>query len=201
MKQIILASESPRRREILSSLGVVFTVLPAHADEHCSLTDPGEFVEELARRKGQAVLSNLDKTQRNTSDTVIISADTVVVAGGSILGKPANRDEAYTMLKLLSGNTHQVMTGVGITVNGTIYTDHSVTNVTVDTIPEEELLAYIDSGDPMDKAGAYGIQGAFSRWISGISGCYFGVVGLPIHLVNRLYHSCTGEYLGKHPEK
>ena len=89
------------------------------------------------------------------------------------------------------------LTGVGVTIGGITYTDHSTSDVEVDDIPDDALLAYVQSGDPMDKAGSYGIQGEFSRWVRGIRGCYFGIVGLPVNCLNRLYHSCTGEYLGR----
>lgn len=197
MKQIILAYESPRRREILASLGVAFTVLPAHADESCDISDPEKLVEELARRKGQAVNALLAGKNALTPQTVILSADTVVACDGQILGKPRDADDALRMLRMLRGRCHQVTTGVGVTIGGITYTDHSTSDVEVDDIPDDALLAYVQSGDPMDKAGSYGIQGEFSRWVRGIRGCYFGIVGLPVNCLNRLYHSCTGEYLGR----
>lgn len=187
---IILASASPRRKEILSSLGVTFSVLPADADESCDINEPSAFAEELAHRKGQAAYALTDK-----KDSVIISADTIVVCGGDILGKPRDRDDAIRMIKKLSGKTHSVITGVGVTFNGITTTSHSETFVRVDEIPQSEIERYVDSGDPMDKAGAYGIQGAFSRWISGIDGCYFGVVGLPINCLANLFYEVTGKEL------
>ena len=187
-----MASASPRRKEILSGLGATFRVLSPDADEHCELRDPSEFVRELARRKGQAVYA---LTEQNT-DAVILSADTVVVCEGEILGKPHDREDAIRMLRMLSGKTHSVLTGIGVTVNGVTHTAAEETYVRVDEIPEEEIIRYVDSGDPMDKAGSYGIQGAFSKWIRGIDGCYFNVVGLPANRLNRLYYDCTGEYLG-----
>lgn len=195
MKDIILASASPRRREILEGLGISFRILPAGADETCDLTDPAAFVRELARRKGQAVYSSLSHKERE--DAVILSADTVVVLDGQILGKPRDRDEAIRMLTALSGRDHAVLTGIGVTVGGVTHTAAESTTVHVDEIPTKALLAYVDSGDPMDKAGSYGIQGAFSRWIRGIDGCYFNVVGLPVNRLNHLYHTCTGDYLGE----
>lgn len=194
---IILASNSPRRREILTDLGVDFKVLPADTDETCNITDPAAFAEELARRKGAAVYDSLLKSEGKEAadEAVIISADTVVAAGGEILGKPKNEEDAFRMISLLSGRTHSVITGIGITFRGETRVSHSNTGVTVDEIPEEEIRRYIASGDPMDKAGAYGIQSGFSRWVSGIDGCYFGVVGLPVNALNKLYFEVTGKWL------
>ena len=187
---LILASASPRRKEILSSLGVEFSILVADADESCDIKDPSEFARELARRKGQAAYSLTDK-----KDCVILSADTIVVCDGEILGKPKDRADAIRMIQKLSGKTHSVITGVGVTVCGATTTSYSETFVRVDKIPQSEIERYVDSGDPMDKAGAYGIQGAFSRWISGIDGCYFGVVGLPINCLANLFKKVTGKEL------
>ena len=194
MRPIILASASPRRREILASLGVKFTVLAADADEACTLCDPAQFAKTLAGRKGRAVFELLS-AQGKASDAVILSADTVVVCDGEILGKPRDRDDACRMLRLLRGRTHHVITGIGVTVDGVTHLSHSDTSVRVADIPDDAIERYVDSGDPMDKAGAYGIQGAFSRWISGIDGCYFGVVGLPIHALAELYEQAVGEPL------
>ena len=198
MKDIILASASPRRKEILEGLGVPFRVLSSDADEECDLKDPAAFVKELASRKGQAVYSLLCKTEgvEAARRAVILSADTVVVCDGEILGKPCDYEDACRMIRKLSGKAHVVLTGIGVTVGGITHTEAEATCVHVDAIPEAEVLAYVDSGEPMDKAGGYGIQGLFSKWISGIEGCYFNVVGLPVNRLNHLYHSCTGNYLG-----
>ena len=190
-QRIILASASPRRREILSFMGVDFTVICADADESSDITDPAALTVELARRKGQAVYSIL--AERGEADgAIVISADTVVAVDGEILGKPHDRADAERMLRKLSGKKHSVVTGVAVTVNGETYTDKSETFVFVDNITDEGINRYIDSGDPFDKAGAYGIQGAFSRWIRGIEGCYFGVVGLPVNCLARLFERATG---------
>ena len=192
-KRIILASASPRRREILSSMGAEFSVLCADADETCDISDPAELTVELARRKAIAALEKL-RAEGQDGGTIIISADTVVACNGEILGKPRDEADARRMLSLLSGNTHTVATGIAVTVDGQVFTDCSVTKVTVDTIPPDRIDKYIASGEPFDKAGAYGIQGAFSQWISGIEGCYFGVVGLPVSLLSRLFHRSVGCY-------
>ena len=192
-KRIILASASPRRREILSSMGAEFSVLCADADETCDISDPAELTVELARRKAIAALEKL-KAEGQDGGAIIISADTVVACNGEILGKPRDEADARRMLSLLSGNTHTVATGIAVTIDGQVFTDCSVTRVTVDTIPPSQIDRYIASGEPFDKAGAYGIQGAFSQWISGIEGCYFGVVGLPVSLLSRLFHRSVGCY-------
>lgn len=196
--KIVLASGSPRRKEILEGLGVKFEVLSVDADEYCRIPDPQDYATELARRKGQAAWGEIKlrlKDGIDDTDAVIISADTVVATESEILGKPIDSADACRMLRQLSGGTHQVVTGIGITVGGVTNVASSTTLVHVDRIPEEEIEAYVASGDPMDKAGSYGIQGEFSRWIKGISGCYFNVVGLPVHALNRLFFEVTGEYL------
>lgn len=196
--KIILASASPRRKEILSSMGAEFTVLSANADETCSLSDPAEYAMELARRKGQAAWAEVKRQLKDgidNTDAVIISADTVVATDNEILGKPKDRQDAYRMLRELSGGDHTVVTGVGITVGGVTSVSYCATLVKVEPIPDGEIWKYIDTGDPFDKAGAYGIQGEFSKWIVGINGCYFNVVGLPANTLNRLFFEVTGEYL------
>ena len=196
--KIILASASPRRKEILSELGVDFTVLAADTDESCNFPDPEEYAMELAKRKGQAAYAEIKrrmKSGEDGSDAVIISADTVVYVNGEILGKPKDEDDAYRMLELISGREHTVITGIGVTVGGVTTAAYAATLVGVARIPKDEILKYIATGDPFDKAGAYGIQGEFSKWIKGINGCYFNVVGLPTNALNNLFYEVTGEYL------
>lgn len=192
-KHMILASASPRRREILCGMGARFEVLSTDADESCDITDPAALTMELARRKAEAALDCLAKDGKDKG-AVIISADTVVACGGEILGKPRDKEDAWRMLRMLSGNTHTVTTGIAVSCDGVTQTDCSVTSVRVDTIPDSEIAKYIESGDPFDKAGAYGIQGRFSQWVSGIDGCYFGVVGLPTNKLAALFHKCVGCY-------
>ena len=192
-KRIILASGSPRRREILADMGARFEVLSADADETCDITEPALLTVELARRKGAAVLEQL-KREGKDDGAIIISADTVVSCDGKILGKPASTDEAKAMLTMLSGKTHVVATGIAVTYLGVTHTDCSVTTVRVDSIPPCEIDKYVASGEPFDKAGGYGIQGRFSQWISGIDGCYFGVVGLPVNLLSGLFFKVVGCY-------
>ena len=193
---IILASASPRRKEILSELGVDFRVVVADTDESSDISDPVELTRELARRKGLAAYEKLLQSgEYDAESAIIISADTVVCRDGEILGKPRDRADAVAMLTSLSGRSHTVVSGVAVTVRGVTRTDASVTTVRVQEIPREEIERYVDSGEPMDKAGAYGIQGRFSAFVEGIDGCYFGVVGLPVNTLSNLYLEATGERL------
>ena len=184
-RRVILASASPRRREILAEMGFEFTVVTADTDESCDEKDPVIFARSLAEKKGRAVYELLSG-KGESGDAFIISADTVVASGGKILGKPKDRQDAIEMLSSLRGHEHEVVTGSAVTVDGVTYSDASVTKVMVDDMTDGDIEEYVDSGDPMDKAGAYGIQGSFSKWVSGIEGCYFGVVGLPTNKLNRL---------------
>ncbi len=190
---IILASASPRRKDILSDLGVDFTVVTTDTDEASEITEPEKLTQELATRKGLAVFELLSEEDRKKA--IIISADTVVCCDKEILGKPRDTEDALNMLKKLNGSTHTVITGVAVTVNGVARSKACVTKVNVDDIPDNELWSYAHSGEPMDKAGAYAIQGRFSPWIRSIEGCYFNVVGLPVNTLNKLYFECTGKYL------
>ena len=192
-KRIILASASPRRKDILGSMGARFEILAADADESSDITDPEQLTRELARRKAQAALDIL-RERGEAGGAIIIAADTVVACEGKILGKPRDREDAISMIKLLSGKAHIVASGIAVCNNGVIKTDCSITQVRVDEIPDDEIIKYVDSGEPFDKAGGYGIQGSFSRWVSGIDGCYFGVVGLPANKLSRLFFDCVGAY-------
>ena len=195
-KMIILASASPRRKEILCGLGVELEVVVADTDESSDISDPVELTRELARRKGLAVYEKLLQSgEYDAESAIIISADTVVCRDGEILGKPRDRADAVAMLTSLSGRSHTVVSAVAVTVRGVTRTDASVTTVRVQEIPREEIERYVDSGEPMDKAGAYGIQGKFSAFVEGIDGCYFGVVGLPVNTLSNLYLEATGERL------
>ena len=196
--KIILASGSPRRKEILAGLGVDFSVLSADTDESCSIPYPEEYAMELARRKGQAAWALIKQQLKDgidNTDAVIISADTVVATDTEILGKPKDSDDACRMLRALSGSEHIVVTGIGITVGGVTSVAYCATQVQVAPIPEDEIQKYVATGDPLDKAGAYGIQGEFSKWIIGINGCYFNVVGLPTYTLNKLFYEVTGEHI------
>lgn len=180
---LILASQSPRRAELLRNAGVAFEVRPADVDE--SLRDGEgslEYVKRLAEEKALAVLSSAP------IGATVLGADTTVVLDGESLGKPVDEDEARRMLTRLGGRVHQVMTGVCVArrnEDGAAVTETGVevTEVEFAAMSAEEIAAYVASGEPMDKAGAYGIQGLASRWIPRIRGCYFNVVGLPVSRV------------------
>ncbi|MDD6161141.1 MAG: Maf family protein [Oscillospiraceae bacterium] len=179
---IILASQSPRRKELLNQMGLKgFKVTASDADETISEPlHPSHMVEELALRKAKAVRAGSDE------DDIIIAADTVVSLEGSVLGKPSDEGDAFTMLSALSGNRHYVYTGVAVIQGDRVLTGHEVTTVTFRDLEPEEIANYIATGEPMDKAGAYGIQGLGALFISGISGDYFNVMGLPIYRLGRM---------------
>ena len=191
----ILASQSPRRREILENLGVDFRVVVAETDESSDLRDPCRLVEILARRKGEAVLHTLEQAGEDLSDTVIIASDTVVATEDEILGKPRDAEDAARMLRMLEGKRHRVISGVFLAGQGKSATAHEVTQVEFDPLSEEEIAAYISATNPYDKAGAYAIQGKASAFIKGIHGCYFNVVGLPVHCLNALHRRLFGKNL------
>ena len=176
MSKIILASKSPRRAEILSNLGVVFTAEPSDVDE--TVMDgilPCDAVVEISRRKALFALS-----QHPERDVFVISADTVVTFGKDILGKPKDKNDAVRILTLLSGKTHTVCTGFTLCTKETCVSECVSTKVTFRELSEKEILHYVESGEPMDKAGAYGIQGKGAVFVEGIEGDYFNVVGLPV---------------------
>ena len=193
---IILASGSPRRRELLSDLGAEIKIITADVDESSEETNPEALAEALARKKGLAVYEKLAAENSPLAPLPIISADTVVFCDGEIMGKPKDRADAYRMLEKLSGKAHTVTTGICVINGGTPFSAFSTTKVFVDPLTEDEINAYIDSGDPFDKAGSYGIQGIFSKHISKIEGCYFNVVGLPLNALSKLFKEATGVSLG-----
>lgn len=177
MSKFVLASSSPRRAEILKGLGIDFEIMPSDVEEKFTGNEPGKIVSELALIKCKDVASKLGE------DKVIIAADTIVYKDGEILGKPVSKSDAYDMLTKLSGSSHKVLTGICIINNGTnkIYHDYEETTVYFKYLSEDEILNYINTGEPTDKAGSYGIQGLGGLFVEKIHGCYFNVVGLPIH--------------------
>ena len=193
MKHFILASQSPRRKEILETLGLSFEIVVADTDEESEEKNPYRLVELLAERKGRAVYEKLIAEGRALSDTVIISSDTVVAIDGEILGKPKDDEDAKRMLRLYSGRSHEVVSGICICENGVCHASHEVTRVAFDEMDEETIAYYVDTAKPYDKAGAYAIQGLASAYIKGIEGDYFNVVGLPVHRLYRLYFEIFGE--------
>ncbi len=187
--KIILASASPRRRELLHQIGWEFEVCVSQVEELITKTLPADVVEELSVQKAQAVFENMPVEKSADGEVLVIGADTVVACDGEILGKPADREDAVRMLHMLQGRSHHVYTGVTLcfrSIDGQVIVKsfHEETKVTFYPMTEKEIQDYVDTKEPMDKAGAYGIQGICARYISGISGDYNNVVGLP---VGRLY--------------
>ena len=197
---LVLASASPRRRELLAQAGLEFTVDSADIPE---TPLPGEdaatYVLRLAEEKAQAVWSkraSSDQPRPEGDDPLIVlGADTCVLCQGEILGKPTDQADARRMLEMLQGRTHQVLTGICALTAAESFADVEITQVTFNIIEEPELIRYLSTQEPLDKAGAYGIQGYASRWIPRIEGDYFNVVGLPISrtvaLIAQACHRAT----------
>jgi len=195
---LILASASPRRRELLTQAGYEFRIHPAHIPEDpLPGEDPIAYVTRLARQKAEAVYNEIlgvpdlaseawEVTAPSHGPLVVLGADTTVTLDKIILGKPEDSQDAARMLRLLSGRTHRVITGVSVVSSIGTQTAAEVTAVQFLSLSEEEIQSYVATGEPMDKAGAYAIQGRAARWIPRIEGCYFNVVGLPISLVSTL---------------
>jgi septum formation protein len=183
MKRVILASASPRRRELLSQVGVTFEVLASTKEEVCDETEPSKLVEALARQKAESV------AKIQTGDCIVIGSDTVVAKDGAVLGKPSDEENAFAMLQSLQGAVHQVYSGVAlVSVQGsekTVRCFHVMTEVEFFPMTEKQIRDYIATGDCMDKAGAYGIQGCFAEYVKGIVGDYYNVVGLPVSRLMR----------------
>jgi septum formation protein len=178
---LILASASPRRRELLTQAGLTFTVESADINEERLANEiAAAYVHRLAIEKAQAVWNLRSSLDALHDPLIVLGADTCVVSDGHILGKPVNAKDARRMLKLLSGRTHTVLTGVAAVSRGKTVSDVEITQVTFNILREAEIEEYISTGEPLDKAGAYGIQGYAARWIPRIEGCFFNVVGLPI---------------------
>jgi septum formation protein len=179
MTNLILASQSPRRKELLKKLQIPFESISSNADEQLSATLlPKEAVIELAIRKAKVVANQYQ-------EAIVIGADTIVVLNETILGKPKDRTNAKNMLENLSGKKHSVFTGVAVIYQGTIHTFYEKTDVKFWELTSKEIDQYLDSGEPFDKAGSYGIQGLGSLFVQTITGDYFNVVGLPISRLNR----------------
>ena len=179
---IVLASRSPRRRQLLEQMGLRdFRIVCSDADETASpgLTPPA-LVEALSARKAAAV------QHAAAAGDLIIAADTVVALDGRILGKPADGPDAFAMLSALSGRRHQVYTGLTVVCGAQRLTEHEVTAVTFRSLSSAEICAYIATGEPMDKAGAYGIQGRGALFVEGIEGVYYNVMGLPVCRLGRI---------------
>lgn len=194
--KIILASASPRRQELLKNIFTNFDIETSSCEENAVFSTPEKYVKDLASLKALDIASKHEHDSSPSESLLIIGADTIVYHNGKILGKPSDKEDAKEMLSALSGNIHQVYTGICIVYinkgHRNIFTDHECTKVIVDCLSEAEIEQYILSKDPFDKAGSYGIQGQFSKHIKGIEGDYFNVVGLPIY---RLYQMLRKEQL------
>lgn len=179
---IILASNSPRRRELLRQIGLAFKVCPTQTDERVLPSEkPETYAVRVASDKASVAI-------RKVTKGIVIAADTIVVAGDSILGKPVDKHDAERMLLMLQGKMHLVMTGIAVMDAGTkkMLTGLSVTKVWFRNMTEAEIHSYVETGEPKDKAGAYGIQGKGALLVERIEGCYFNVVGLPLSLLGGL---------------
>ena len=206
--RLILASASPRRRELLAQAGYAFSVEAADVDESVRAGEtPEAYVRRLAEEKASAVFTKHAGAQFATASSswvrsseaplLVLGADTTVVCDGEILAKPDDAEHAKQMLRKLSGRTHQVLTGVAVVARAGTASAVEITDVTFSNIPESELDAYCATTEPLDKAGAYGIQGYAARWIPRIDGDYFNVMGLPIARVVRLLEDASQESSGR----
>jgi septum formation protein len=183
---LVLASASPRRSELLAQAGYQFTVHPAHINEDpLPGEEPITYVTRLAREKAAAVFRDL-ASAHTPQEIAVLGADTTVTLDAHILGKPADPADAARMLRLLSGRTHRVVTGVALATSAGVEVAAEVTGVRFLSLSEDDIAAYVATSEPMDKAGAYAIQGRAARWIPRIEGCYFNVVGLPLALVTQM---------------
>ena len=194
---LVLASASPRRRELLAQAGYKFDVRPAHIPEDpLPGEDPIVYVTRLAREKAEAVYRELaadsdpEKDRGDGNSLAVLGADTTVTLDNTILGKPEDAADAARMLRQLSGRTHRVITGVAVVTAKGAQVAAEATAVRFLTLSDAEIDGYVASGEPVDKAGAYAIQGRAARWIPRIEGCYFNVMGLPLALVSTLLESC-----------
>lgn len=193
MDEIILASSSPRRRELLNQAGIPFTVMPADVDEeNAELSGtPEQKAEQLAYMKAAAVAEKIGKG-------MVLGADTIVVCAGEVFGKPVDRADARSMLATLNGREHQVITGIAVldAAKGTARIGHEVTRVRFSQLLPEEIEAYINSEEPFDKAGSYAVQGRGALMVEGIDGCYTNVVGLPLRKLYTLLKEFGVQVLG-----
>ncbi len=177
---LILASASPRRAELMRNAAIAFTVEPAHVPEQPFPNEkPVDYAQRLARDKARAI-------HTRHPDSAVLGADTVVVVDEHLLEKPRDQHDAARMLRLLSARSHQVITGVCLVAPGFERSEAEITQVAFSPLSEDEIAYYVQTGEPMDKAGAYAIQGIASRWVERIEGCYFNVVGLPLPRVYRM---------------
>ena len=183
---IVLASKSPRRREILSEMNIDFEVVVEEVDESSDITDPAARAMSIAARKAGAVRDMLVSHNIDVNSLAIVGADTIVYCDGEFLGKPADREDARRMLSMLSGKEHLVITGISVAVGGRIESDASVSRVRFTTLTDEDIEEYLDTDEPYDKAGAYAIQGHAGAYIEEICGDYLGIVGLSVRTLDKI---------------
>ena len=186
--KLILASQSPRRKELLGLLGILFEIQVSQADETMDPNgDPAQQVAEVSRRKALATCA--------AEEDVVVAADTIVVCDGKILGKPHSKEEAVRMLSMLSGRSHFVMTGVTVRRGEQIHSCTEITEVFFRELSQREILRYVESGDPMDKAGAYGIQGGAALFAEKLQGDYYNVMGLPVCRLTQMLKAAVPELM------
>ena len=176
---LILASKSQRRKDLFQLIGLDFSVICSDADENVDFTTPEEFVEKLSLRKAQAV-------KQGRSNCCVVGSDTIVWLDNKVIGKPKDEEDAFRILKSLSGRTHTVYTGVAVLTDDSTDVCHDTTKVTFEELSDEDIRAYIASGEPMDKAGAYGIQGPAAVFVKHVEGCYFTIIGMPMHKLHKM---------------
>lgn len=176
--ELILASASPRRKELFKMIGLSFSAVASDANEDIPVLEASEYVERLAQIKAQSVKARFP-------GACVVGCDTIVLLDGKIIGKPRDEDDAYRILSRLSGRTHSVYTGLAVITDKTLSVEHDVTQVTFASMSADEIRSYIRTGEPMDKAGAYGIQGMGGIFVNRIDGCYFTVIGLPLPKLYR----------------
>lgn len=185
-RSLVLASSSPRRQELIRSLRLPFEVIVSHADEsYAEDLGPAQIVETLSLRKASSVA---EAEEMRSRDAVIIGSDTIVVLDGQVLGKPVNPGDAARMLRLLQGRTHEVYSGVACLdgLSGKRIVSHRITQVKMKALTKQQIIRYIATGEPQDKAGSYAIQGLGATLVESIEGCYFNVVGLPLSLLSDM---------------
>lgn len=181
---LVLASASPRRQELIKLLGLPVRIVPSHVDEDTPAEwSPSAIVEQLSLRKARSVAEELGDSSKDHS--IVVGSDTIVVLDGKVMGKPKDAEEAKSMLHLLAGRTHEVYTGVSCirASDGASVTSHRVTHVRMRKLSDQQIARYVATGEPLDKAGAYGIQELGALLVDSIEGCYFNVVGLPVSLL------------------
>ncbi len=192
---MVLASKSPRRREILEELGIDFEILSEDVDESSDIEEPDIRVEAIASRKATAVRDMLVSHNIDVNSLCIVGADTVVWCEGEFMGKPRDRADAYRMIEKLSGKVHRVYTGIAVAIGGKVECDVSVSEVKFRELDAEDIEAYVDTDEPYDKAGAYAVQGKAGMFICEIRGDFLGIVGLSVATLDKILREKFGRKL------